>query len=55
MKTRITLGIAAFLLAVFWFTYVWPTPYRYYKIGQANLRVNRFTGETQRLYFAGWR
>lgn len=40
-----------------WF--VWPTPWSYYTVrgehGETtNLRVNRFTGETQSLGFDGW-
>lgn len=44
------------LLAVFWFAFVWPTPWRYFKHGSYNIRVNRFTGKEQTLspHGDGW-
>lgn len=35
--------------------FVWPTPYRYFKGGSTNYRVNRFTGSTETLRGGGWR
>ena len=34
--------------------FVWPTPWKEYKSGSQNLRVNRFTGHTQVLNVTGW-
>lgn len=35
-------------------TYVWPTPYRYDRIGQNPVRENRFTGEIDFMTLQGW-
>jgi len=47
-KLLLVLVLAAF---AYW---VWPTPWKTYKTGRVNLRVNRFTGHTQRLWSSGW-
>jgi hypothetical protein len=58
MGTSLTLRhvvyVAAALAAVIFAGFVWPTPYQHYKSGSLNLRVNRFTGTTQRLTVHGW-
>lgn len=34
--------------------FIWPTPWKEYKSGSANVRVNRFTGNVQHLGSDGW-
>jgi hypothetical protein len=36
-------------------TYLVMTPYRYFHLEQALVRVNRFTGEAERLVSSGWK
>lgn len=53
------LVISALIILVFLFaTFVWPTPYKYFKAGELNIRVNRVTGAAEVLCFtctpAGW-
>jgi len=53
--TRNDLALAAGVVFVFlWLALVWPTPWKEYKTGNYNLRVNRFTGATQTLGETGW-
>ncbi len=50
---KLTLFAILILVVLFgWF--VWPTPWSYYHDRSLNLRVNRFTGETQVLTVRGW-
>lgn len=51
LSTKILIGVAVTIFAYF----IWPTPWKEYKSGPANLRVNRFTGRTQVLAYNGWR
>jgi len=46
--------IVAAIFAALWLVFVWPTPYRYFKSGSTNYRVNRFTGDTEHLTGSGW-
>lgn len=55
---RSLIAAAVFFLAAFAY-FVWPTPWREYEIQRGpyqkvNVRVNRFTGETQELKRDGW-
>src|SRR4051812_25314187 len=45
----------AALVGLFWFIFVWPTAWQYFKQHDQNFRVNRFTSETQSLTPYGWR
>ena len=44
---------AALLVCAAWF--VWPTPYRAYRIAGERVRVSRLTGRTEVLAPSGWR
>jgi hypothetical protein len=37
-----------------WGYFIWPTPWKEYKAGSINFRVNRFTGTTYQLSARGW-
>jgi len=50
LAQKIAIGIAALLFAYL----IWPTPYKEYKSGSMNLRVNRLTGRTEILSYRGW-
>lgn len=45
--------VAALVMGAAWF--VWPTPYREYRVVGRVIRVHRFTGKTEQLYVTGWR
>ncbi len=45
---------AAVVFAFLWLAFIWPTPWREYKQGSRNLRVNRFTGAAGYLTDSGW-
>ena len=45
--------VAALLMGAAWF--IWPTPWREYRLGKGVVRVHRFTGGTERLYVSGWK
>lgn len=51
-RTWASFGIA--IGAAFWFVFIWPTPFRYFKEGSRNVRVNRFTGHASYLYGGRW-
>ena len=53
--SRVALALSAVALAAAFSFYVWPTPWSYYQQLGHNLRVNRFTGDTQMLTGDGWR
>lgn len=43
------------LIVVLWFLFIWPTPYRYHKLGTSDVRSNRFTGRVEYLTSSGWK
>jgi hypothetical protein len=51
---REMLQTAVVVLAVLFLAYVWPTPYKYDRLGQIPVRTNRFTGAVERLTLNGW-
>lgn len=53
--TRKLLRIGAAVFVFGWLLLVWPTPWKYFKNGSTNLRVNRFSGNTETLGRNGWR
>ncbi len=46
--------ILAFVILVYLACYVWPTPWRYDKLGLTPVRWNRVTGRVQFLNLHGW-
>jgi hypothetical protein len=52
-KNLVLCAIGVFATA--WIAFIWPTQWEHYKVGQTNVRVNRFTGETEYLSLSGWK
>lgn len=54
MRSRLAIYVVGAALLMGAGFYIWPTPYREYRVGEAMLRVNRFTGATDVLRADGW-
>jgi hypothetical protein len=53
--TRKDFGLTAgVVVALLWLAFVWPTPWREYKLDDEHIRLNRFTGKTETLTMFGW-
>ena len=48
------LCILALITSFYFGLFVWPTPWRYDRIGKTPIRTNRVTGEVEYLNLQGW-
>lgn len=57
-STKVSRALILSILAIFFFWFVWPTPYHFTEMKVGNnvlpVRINRITGETEMLYPTGW-
>ena len=53
-RKRRLLWVFSLLLSFYVTVFVWPTAWRYHKVGNTPIRTNRVTGEVEYLNLQGW-